>query len=215
MNLTITCADHPRRFVRELGLPSDGPYLRDVWLGVVGPSVVALIRRAQQMTRQAGGPVEVSFEDMSRAFGLVGGDPTTRNSSFGRTLARADQFGVAHLSRATARAHIEVWNQVAPLPRRALQRLPEFVRQEHFRAMEAAAERLGVDLSRYTDLGRPVGRQAGRTAAGAGSPGQDPRIDRSAAPGTLLPAQASADRAFERLEQLRQPGPPAPPTASL
>ncbi len=230
MNLTITSADHPKRFVRDLGLASDGPYLHDVWLGAVGPSVVALIRRAQQMTRQAGGPAEVSFQDMSRALGLVASDPTSRNSSFGRTLARADQFGVARLWRATARAHLEVWNQVAPISRRSLQRLPEFVRQEHFRAMEAAAGRLCVDLSSYADLGRPLGRASGRrvmadAASGHDASGHDAGIERDCiepavanrhpgAPGTSRPA-GTAVRALDRLEQLRQPGPAAPPTASL
>jgi hypothetical protein len=225
MNLTITCADQPTRFVRDLGLASDGPYLQDVWLGAVGPSVVALIRRAQQMTRQAGGPAEVTFQDMSRALGLVAGDPTSRNSSFGRTLARADQFGVARLWRATARAHLEVWNQVAPISRRSLQRPPEFVRQEHFRAMEAAAGRLCVDLSSYADLGRPLGRASGRRVTADAASGHDAGIERDCiepavpnrhpgAPGTSRPA-GTAVPALDRLEQLRQPGPAAPPTASL
>jgi hypothetical protein len=173
VNLTISTADHPSEIVRLAAIPTDGPYLQDVWLARVGPSVVALLRRAHQMARQAGGRAEVSFDAMSRALGLTAGDPTARHSSFGKTLDRAERGGLVVLRRGDSDALLVVWDQVAPLRRHHIHRLPEFVAQEHFRAMEPVAKRLadaGVDLSNFTDLGT----NPHRAAAGGGPRGAPP-----------------------------------------
>ncbi len=172
--VTITRVEHPKAAVRLCDLPADGTYFQRLWLPVAGPSVVALVNRSQELTQRAGGRAEVSVKDLAKSLGIPGrlakgGDGPDRvsfkkNSVLLKTLDRADHMGLGRLHLDARSVQFAVYNQVAPLPTRQVKRLPEFLRQDHWQAMEPVAARLaehGLDLAAFTDVGpsrhRPPG----------------------------------------------------------
>lgn len=203
--VTITRVDNPSSRVRLCDLPASGDYFQRLWLPVAGPSVVALVNRSQELTQRAGGQANISVKDLAMALGIPGRQPKgqtaadpivfKKNSVLLKTLSRAHHMGLGRIHMGARSLQFAVYNQVAPLPERHLDRLPEFLRQDHWAAMEPVAARLaerGLDLGTMTDLG----------------------------PGRHGPPVDAAQRAVARLEQLRSqpPGPPAPtvaPVASL
>lgn len=117
-----------------IGQDPRGEYLERFWLGVVGPSVVLLVRRfARGLAEHPHGFV-VSLSDTARAIGLSGG--TSRNSQISRTVERACMF---RLLRRTAADTIEVRTHVPLLTHRQLQRLPLAVRTSHQAWLEQTA----------------------------------------------------------------------------
>lgn len=109
-----------------VGQDPRGEYLERYWLGVVGPSVVLLVRRfARGLAEHPHGFV-ISLSDTARAIGLSGG--TSRNSQISRTVDRACMF---RLLRRTAPDAIEVRTHVPLLTHRQLQRLPLAVQTSH------------------------------------------------------------------------------------
>jgi hypothetical protein len=111
-----------------------GEYLERYWSGVVGPSVVLLVRRfARGLAEHPHGFV-ISLSDTARAIGLSGG--TSRNSQIMRTVDRACMF---RLLRRTAGDAIEVRTHVPLLTHRQLQRLPLAVQTSHRAWLEQTA----------------------------------------------------------------------------
>ncbi len=103
-----------------------GEYLERYWSGVVGPSVVLLVRRLARGLAEHPHGFVISLSDTARAIGLSGG--TSRNSQISRTVERACMF---RLLRRTALDTIEVRTHVPLLTHRQLQRLPLAVRTSH------------------------------------------------------------------------------------
>ena len=102
-----------------------GEYVERFWLGVVGPSVVLLVRRLARGFDEHPPGYVISLPDKERALGLSAG--TARNSQMMRTIDRACMFGLM-------RRHddeLEVRTQVPRLTPRQLARLPLAVRRAH------------------------------------------------------------------------------------
>jgi hypothetical protein len=117
-----------------VGQDPRGEYLERYWLGVVGPSVVLLVRRfARGLAEHPHGFV-ISLSDTARAIGLSGG--TSRNSQISRTVERACMF---RLLRRTSPDTLEVRTHVPLLTHRQLQRLPLAVRTSHQAWLEQTA----------------------------------------------------------------------------
>lgn len=164
--VTITRVEHPNAAVRLCDLPADGSYFQRLWLPVAGPSVVALVNRSQELTQRAGGRADISVKDLAKSLGIPGRLPKSgttsdravfkKNSVLLKTLGRAHHMGLGRIHMDARSVQFVVYNQVAPLPARQLQRLPEFLRQDHWNAMEPVAARLaerGLDLGALTDVG--------------------------------------------------------------
>lgn len=204
--VTIIRVDHPKATVQLCDLAAGGDYFQRLWLPVAGPSVVALVNRSQELTQRAGGQADITVNDLAKSLGIPGRVPkgTTapdppgsdrpvfkKNSVLLKTLDRAHHVGLGRAHMGARSLQFEVYNQVAPLPARQMARLPEFLRQDHWNAMEPLAARLaerGLDLGTLTDVG--------------------PRHHRP--PGDATSPDA-AHRAVARLEHLRSG--PASPTA--
>lgn len=206
--VTITRVDHPKATVRLCDLPAGGDYFQRLWLPVAGPSVVALVNRSQELTQRAGGRADITVKVLAKSLGIPGRVPKgatapdppgsdrpvfKKNSVLLKTLDRAHHMGLGRVHMGARSVQFEVYNQVAPLPARQMARLPEFLRQDHWNAMEPVAARFGergLDLGTLTDLGPSHHRP----------------------PANAAPHDA-AHRAVARLEQLRtRPAGPTAPT---
>jgi hypothetical protein len=111
--------------VAATGEDPRGEYVERFWLGVVGPSVVLLLRRLARGFDEHPPGYVISLPDTARAIGLSAG--TARNSQMMRTIDRACMFGLM-------RRHddeLEVRTQVPRLTPRQLARLPLAVRRAH------------------------------------------------------------------------------------
>lgn len=110
----------------EHGVDPRGDYVERFWLGVVGPSVVFLLRRLARGFDEHPAGFTVSLADTARAIGLSGS--VARNSPISRTIDRACLFG---LMRRDGEDCLEVRTQLPRLTARQLRRLPLAVRNSH------------------------------------------------------------------------------------
>jgi hypothetical protein len=143
MDIRLIRRPHTNRMVRASGIAPTDPYLEWCWLPVVGPSTVALVRQVAQLTASTG-EAHIPLDDLGRQLGLGTVDVPTRNNKLVRTLGRAEQFGLAFTSVGAPGKSMTfgIHNEVALVPARLLQRLPELARQQHAAAVEAANEAL-------------------------------------------------------------------------
>ena len=111
--------------------PTD-PYLEWCWTPVAGPTTVALVRRVAELT-SAASEARLPVEDLGRLLGLGTPETPTHNDKLLRTMARAEQFGLAFTSVGVPGEHVTfgVYNHVALLPSRLLRKLPEVARDYH------------------------------------------------------------------------------------
>jgi hypothetical protein len=154
MDIRLIRRPHPNRMVRGSEITPTDPYLEWCWLPVVGPSTVALVRHVADLTAESG-EARLPLNDLSRLLGLGAADVPSRNNKLVRTLARAEQFGLAFTSPGVPGEQVTfgIHDHVALVPARLLERLPEVARQRHAAAVEAANEAL-------TAAGLPVLRSA-------------------------------------------------------
>ena len=148
MELNLSRIDHPSKLMRLSGVTPDSAYLERCWGPLVGPSVVALVRRTHEMTRLAGGVARIECRDMAQLLGLQASTAPTRNNPLGKTLHRAHTFrlGVADLSAGTFVLHSEV----SLLTTRQFRRLPVWAQEQHYACVDEVIDRLraaGVDSS--------------------------------------------------------------------
>jgi len=139
--VTITRVDHPKARVRLCDLPAGGDYFQRLWLPVAGPSVVALVNRSQELTQRAGGRADIRVMDLAQSLGIPGrlpkGSTTSdrvvfkKNGLLLKTLSRTHHMGLGRVHMGARSLELVLYNQVAPLPARHLDRLPEFLRQDH------------------------------------------------------------------------------------
>ena len=122
--------------VRGSGITPTDPYLERCWLPMVGPSTVALVRHVADLTAESG-EARLPLNDLSRLLGLGAADVPSRNNKLVRTLARAEQFGLAftRLGVPGEQVTFGIHDHVALVPARLLDRLPEVARQWHVAAV--------------------------------------------------------------------------------
>src|SRR5262245_15090563 len=128
MDLRLERLRHPSPLVLASGIGVDSAYVEHCWLPVVGPSVVAFLRRAHDLT--VDGPTRIEAVELSRLLGFgSGGDELSPNSHLGRTLARAHRYGLGQYSLAKGR--FGVYEMLGPVPARLLDQLPTWSRRRH------------------------------------------------------------------------------------
>lgn len=103
-----------------------GAYVERYWLGVLGPSVVFLLRRFARGLDEHPAGFRVDLADTARALGL--GSGTGRNAPIVRSIDRACNFGAM---RRIDDDTIEVRTHLPSLTPRQLSRLPLAVRRSH------------------------------------------------------------------------------------
>ena len=110
------------------GFDPRSAYVERYWLGVLGPSVVFLLRRLSRGLEEHPSGFQITLADTSRALGLGGG--LGRQAPINRTIDRACMFNTMRRGSPTelqVRAHLPQLNQ------RQLARLPLAVRSAHER----------------------------------------------------------------------------------
>jgi hypothetical protein len=143
MDIRLIRRPHPNRMVRGSGITPTDPYLEWCWLPLVGPSTVALVRHVAELTSTSG-EARIPLADLGRLLGLGAVDVPSRNNKLVRTLARAEQFGLAFTSLGVPGEQVTfgIHEQLALVPARLLERLPEVAKQRHVAAVAAANEAL-------------------------------------------------------------------------
>jgi hypothetical protein len=108
------------------GVEPRSDYVERYYTGVVGPSVVMLLRRLARGLEEHPAGYSLSPRDTARAIGLGGG--LGPNAPMGRTLERAGLFG---LLRRSTPEQLDVRTHLPLLTQRQLRRLPLAVRSSH------------------------------------------------------------------------------------
>ena len=192
MDIRLIRRPHANPGVRISRIYPTDPYLEWCWTPVAGPTTVALVRRVAELT-SAASEARLPVQDLGRLLGLGTPEVPTHNDKLFRTMARAEQFGLAFTSVGVPGEHVTfgVYNHVAMLPSRLLRKLPEVARDYH----AATVERTNRIL---TETGLPALRSP------VSEDGQAPRADRPPAP-TRSPGATAIER----------PAHAVPPTARL
>ncbi len=129
-------------------------YVEHVWLGVLGPSTVWLLRRLVDGLDGQPDGYPLDLAETAAALGLGGHG---RNSPLIRSVGRACQFGLA---RQTGPAQLEVRRRVPPASHGQLAKLPDSARRVHDAWMQRdrdlaagrhQARRLAARLVEVTD----------------------------------------------------------------
>lgn len=117
--------------VEESGYPLNAAYVETFWLPVLGPTALWTARRLAGMvaTRSA---VEVDVERLAMAVGV--GTNRGADDIMPLTIRRLVGFGVMQGHR----EFYEVRTHLSELPSRRVERLPEFLREEHARRTAAS-----------------------------------------------------------------------------
>jgi len=131
MPAVIDLADHqpePSTTLHVLIAPGDPagyaiahPYVDGLWLPVVGPSAIALLRLVDRFAETHPDTFTIEFEQLGRRIGIGGGGESSRVS---RTIDRLCKFRIA--ARVGER-EIVVPLRLPPLSNRQLDRLPPYI----------------------------------------------------------------------------------------
>jgi hypothetical protein len=147
MDVRLERARHRSELVMASGISLDSAYVEHCWLPVVGPSVVALLRRTYDLT--ADGPVSIDTVELSRLLGFgSGGRDLSSNSHLGHTLTRAHRYGLGRYALAGVR--FRAYEMVGPVPARLVDQLPIWSRHRHRDELVRVADRLaayGIDVA--------------------------------------------------------------------
>jgi hypothetical protein len=210
MDIRLIRRPHTNPMVRTSGITPTDPYLEWCWLPVVGPSTIALIRHVAELTSSSG-EAHIPLGDLGRLLGLGAVDVPSRNNKLVRTMARAEQFGLAFTSIGVPGESVTfgIHNEIALVPARLLERLPEVARQRHETAVEAANEAL-------TAAGLPALRSPVPNASRATDrPGATPTsVAAGRLPETTQPARHAVPP-IARLDASATATTPPPPELSL
>jgi len=126
-----------------LWFPLDHPYVERCWTSVVGPTGVALLRRAAVLFSASSHPT-IDLVDVARDLGITGSDAGRRMQ---RTLVRLERLGFI---RRPAADEVDVYVDVPPMPACNLRRSTAALRATHsslLRARRAEAEGPVIDRS--------------------------------------------------------------------
>jgi hypothetical protein len=171
MDVRLIRRPHANPGVRVSRIYPSDPYLEWCWTPVAGPTTVALVRRVAELTLAAS-EARLPVQDLGRLLGLGTPDTPTHNDKLLRTMARAEQFGLAFTSVGVPGEHVTfgVYNHVALLPSRLLRKLPEVARDYHAATVERTNRLL-------TEAGLPALR-----SPTSDDDGSAPRVDVPSAP---------------------------------
>jgi hypothetical protein len=201
MEITLTHGPNPSKTAAAFGIPTEGPYVEDCWLPVVGPSTVLFTRLAHRLATVHGGRAVVPAGELAGMLGLGRADAASATSQLGRTMKRAAQFGLGQWDRDAKL--FRAFDEVAPVPARRLVRLPGWNLWRHADEMAAAATRLAGQPG-WVHEAHQRAKAARNVALGMGSA--------ATAEGPRPPLQRPA-AALEALDRLRATGDVAPPPA--
>lgn len=131
---TITVEPWLDPIVDEHGVDPRSSYVEDVWLGILGPSTVWLLRKvaAGLDAQPEGFPLDLAETAATLGLGGLG-----RNGAFMRSIGRACQFGLARPMDGTTLA---VRRHLPPATQGHLRRLPESVRLRHDEWMQRPSD---------------------------------------------------------------------------
>lgn len=104
--------------------PLDHPYVERCWTSVLGPTGVALLRRAAMLFSTSSHPT-IDLLDVARDLGITGSDADRR---IRRTLQRLERLGF--IDRRTTQ-EADVFVDVPPLPARHLRAATAALRADH------------------------------------------------------------------------------------
>ncbi|MGH9235560.1 MAG: hypothetical protein ACRD0R_19745 [Acidimicrobiales bacterium] len=161
MDIRLIRRPHTNPMVRVSGIEPTDPYLEWCWLHVVGPSTVALVRHVGDLTAPSG-EARIPLSGLGRLLGLGAVNMPSRNKTLVRTMGRAEQFGLAftHVGVPDESLTFGIHGQLALVPTRLLERLPDVARQRHVAAVEVANEALTAAGLPALRSGRPAGLRA-------------------------------------------------------
>jgi hypothetical protein len=136
----------------RVGFPLDHPYIENVWLPVLGPTSVLLLRRAGTLLEEHPNGVRLDLVELSRSFGLgpkPGVEEVGRHAPIRRTLDRVVQF---RLGSWLGDDRLGVYTKVPAVSRSQAERLPESVRVVHDRLLDDHLGRLATSKPTATRL---------------------------------------------------------------
>lgn len=119
--------------------PLDHPYVERCWTSVVGPTGVALLRRAAVLFAESSSPA-IDLLEVARDLGITGSDASRRMQ---RTLVRLERLGFIERG---AVDEVNVYVDVPPMPPRELRRSTPALRADHTSLLR----------ERRTEVGRSV-----------------------------------------------------------
>lgn len=117
------------------GHPVSGEYTERFWLGILGPSVICLLRRLARGFETHPEGFLIVHSDTARAIGLGAGNG--RQAPFNRTIERACTFNTM---RRVSPDVLDVRLHLPTLTPRQLSRLPLAVRTSHQRLVQSETD---------------------------------------------------------------------------
>lgn len=152
----------------RVGFPLDHPYVENVWLPVLGPTSVLLLRRVGVLFDEHPNGARVDVVELAQSFGIGPRDGAReevgRHSPMRRTLDRIVQF---KLGAWLAEDRLGIHTKVPAVSRAAAERLPASVRVLHDQILDDHLGRLAAG-------GAPVASSAGARLAALGGGGAAP-----------------------------------------
>jgi len=137
--LTLRPISRPRGSADAVWFPLEHPYVERCWTSVVGPTGVALLRRAAVLFSASSHPT-IDLVDVAQDLGITGSDAGRRMQ---RTLLRLERLGF--IARPSS-DEVEVYIDVPPLPAREVRRSSPALRAVHANLLR----------ERHAEAGRPV-----------------------------------------------------------
>lgn len=127
----------PDAVIDAVGWDPRSAYVERFWLGVLGPSATWFVRRLADGLDAEPDGFELHLATAAAELGL--GTRGGRHAPFMRTIERCCRFGATELRDGTLR----VRRKLPPLTRSQLDRLPEPLRADHQRWIDATAPATG------------------------------------------------------------------------
>ena len=127
---------HPSAQVHRAGFGLDHPYIEQCWAPLLGPTSTLLLRRLPVLWHEHE-HVEIEIGELARSLGL--GASTGRHGSLQHTLDRLVRFRFADSEEPL---DLRVFTEVAPVPTRQLDRLPQWCQNRHVHLLGEHLDRL-------------------------------------------------------------------------
>ena len=141
-NFEIHALPHPDPRVRRVGFDPSHPYVEQCWGAVIGPSSVAILRRASTLWSEQE-PARIPVHDLGRSLGLAASGEGSRFHKAVDRLVRFN-FGV-WLDRGSA---VAIYTEVPPLGHHRLDQVPDWTRAAHERLLGVHLDRIAAVTER-------------------------------------------------------------------
>jgi hypothetical protein len=203
---SLTVVPWPDLVIDTVGHDPRSPYVERFWLGVLGPSATWFVRRLADGLDAAPDGYELDTAVAAAELGL--GRRGGKHAPFMRTIERCCRFGAAELHDTTLR----VRRKLPPLTRSQLERLPEPLRVDHQRWLEAEQPEPGTTVN--VETARQRARQLALSLLELGEDGAS--AERQLFRWRVHPAMAHEATAWAvATHEARQPTPaPVPPSVA-